>query len=268
MNKQNLAFDTLNAIDLFDGGDHTKDMLIMHIPHSGIIIPNITGYQLSNEELNGEMNLLTDHHTDIIFNIADVTQIVPTFSRIFCDVERLPDMYEPQFINGRGYFYTHTDNGKLLRNDIFGIKDIVYHDYYLTHHNMLKFYVDEKLIGFGKVLIIDCHSFSNIPLNTDLDKHSIRPDICIGVDEFHTPKELIDFTVNYFESLGYSVLINSPHSGTIIPLDYLNKDKNVMGIMIEINKDLYMREDYSDKMSEVIKLNAQLSKFICNLSLE
>lgn len=46
--------------------------------------------------------------------------------------------------------------------------------------------VTEKLKERDKVLIIDCHSFPDKPMNRDLIQESPRPDFCIGTDKFHT----------------------------------------------------------------------------------
>jgi N-formylglutamate amidohydrolase len=80
-------------------------------------------------------------------------------------------------------------------------------------------------------------------LNSDLDKTEDRPDISLGVDYFHTPEWLVNKLKLSFEKNNLSVKINSPYSGTIIPLKYYNKDKRVMGIMIEVNKKLYLGDE-------------------------
>lgn len=68
-------------------------------------------------------------------------------------------------------------------------------------------------------------------------------DICIGTCDTYTNQELIDFTVMHFKSYGYSVEINKPYSGTIIPNKYLNKkEKRLSSIMLEINQKIYLND--------------------------
>ena len=67
-----------------------------------------------------------------------------------------------------------------------------------------------------------------------------RPDFCLGTDDFHTPKELYLPVQDFLTSLGYKVLINNPYAGTMIPMKYYQKNKNVNGLMIEVNRKLYM----------------------------
>ena len=47
------------------------------------------------------------------------------------------------------------------------------------------------------------------------------------------------------ESCGYSTAWNQPFSGTIVPMKHYNKDQRVQSLMIEINRWLYLAEDYS-----------------------
>lgn len=230
--------------------DKIKESLIFHIPHSSTHIPFYAGFNL--DLLKSEMIKLTDWATDEIFNIVDADMLITPFSRLFCDVERLPDNQESMFDVGRGFFYTHTDEGEILREEVGDIKTFVL-DYYNIHHKQLTDLTQSKLDNLNQVNIIDCHSFTDKPFNTDLDK-STRPDICIGTDEFHTPKFLIDLVKLGFENAGYTVKINSPYIGTIVPLKFYNKEKRVNSIMIEINRNLYMENNKPIK-EKVLKLN-------------
>ena len=47
------------------------------------------------------------------------------------------------------------------------------------------------------------------------------------------------------ESCGYSSARDQPFSGTIVPMKHYNKDQRVQSLMIEINRWLYLGEDYS-----------------------
>ena len=80
-------------------------------------------------------------------------------------------------------------------------------------------------------------------------------DICIGTDNFYTDKELVDFTINHFKRYGYSVAINAPYSGTIVPNKYYNKnDKRISSIMIEVNRRIYLNnKDDFYKLKECLE---------------
>jgi len=80
----------------------------------------------------------------------------------------------------------------------------------------------------------------------------------LGIDEYHTPNWLITQLKKGFENHNLSVKINSPYSGTIIPLTHYKKDKRVKGIMIEINRKLYISDGVVND-DEVKKLNDIIS---------
>ena len=101
----------------------------------------------------------------------------------------------------------------------------------------------ESLRDNNTALIVDCHSFSNEVLPHE--ESDVRPDICIGTDNFHTPLELLSEVSGLFTDQGYDVAVNQPFSGTIVPLQYYGKDQRVTSIMIEINRKLYLDENFN-----------------------
>jgi N-formylglutamate deformylase len=239
--------------------DDFKNQIILHIPHSKTDIPIKEGFNI--DFIESETKLLVDHATDKIFNLPNVDSIVFEYNRIFCDVERLEDKNEPLFEKGRGFYYTHTDDGKVLRDCIPEIKSVIKKDFYDKHHKKLESITEEKLKKYNSSLIVDCHSFTDEPFKSDIDKKFNRPDICLGTDEYHTPDWLLKKLKNGFERNGLSVEINSPYSGTIIPLKFYNKDKRVKGVMIEINRKLYI-ENGEVNDNNVSKLNEIISRVL------
>ena len=169
----NIKNNTILGQDLFE---YTfKKSLIMHIPHASVFIPNKQDYIINETELNKELLKLTDIGTDIIFNMGDdVTHVNFNYNRLYCDVERLPDNQEEMYKVGRGFYYTKTDDGYHLRcnNDKQIVKEI-YDKYHEDFNNL----VEEKLKTNGVANIIDCHSFSDVPFNTDINQEGDRPDI-------------------------------------------------------------------------------------------
>lgn len=63
---------------------------------------------------------------------------------------------------------------------------------------------------------------------------------------------MTDYFINYFRSDGYTIAINYPYSGSIIPNKYYGKDNvHIVSIMLEINKRVYM--DDFDNFKRVLK---------------
>ena len=219
-----------------------KKQLIIHIPHSSSHIPFNDGYVCDGESLENEIMLLTDWFTDDLFHSDKDIMVVSDFSRVFCDVERFADdAEEPMAAFGMGAVYTHLDNGKPMRIVSSRLRKHIMKEYYQRHHEKLTNAVASQIEIAGSALILDGHSFPDQPFRRDLDQADNRPDICIGTDEFHTPKELIDCSIDYFTGLGYSVSINSPYSGSLVPMRFFRKDKRVSSIMLEINRRLYLK---------------------------
>ena len=140
---------------------------------------------------------------------------------------------------GMGVCYTQNAFGEPLREVTKQERSYIIETYYRPHHEKLTDAVEQELDEDNTALVIDCHSFPNTPLPCNLSQCTSRPDICIGTDSFHTPDKLRDETVAYFEGCDYSVAINNPFAGTLIPMKYYQKDKRVQGIMIEVNRNIY-----------------------------
>lgn len=237
--------------------------LILHIPHSSNLIPVKGGYVGGDTELDSEILKLTDWHTEDLFASADDISIVAEFSRLFCDPERfVNDEEEVMAKYGMGVLYETTDDGRLMRKVTPELRERIISEYYVPHHKRFKEAVCLQLEQHSKALIVDCHSFCDTPFERDLDKRPNRPDICIGTDNYHTSEELRDFTVRYFQNKGLSVGLNTPYSGTIVPLEYYGEDKRVQSIMVEINRKLYMEEGSSRKSGNYDSIKCIIHEYL------
>ncbi|WP_396139872.1 N-formylglutamate amidohydrolase [Flavobacterium sp.] len=229
--------------------------LILHIPHSSVNMPFLDGYIQDADKINNELIKLTDWYTDELFYSESDSMIIPPFSRMFCDVERFEnDEDEIMSKVGMGVLYESCDDGSLLRKVSPALRSRIIRDYYWKHHNALLEEVDKQLKNDGSCLIIDCHSYPSKPLIRDLDQTAARPDFNIGTDKYHTPQKLIDASIAYFEQKGYSIGVDWPYKGTIVPLAHYQKNKKVNSIMLEVNRELYLNEPSntkSDRFNEI-----------------
>ena len=90
------------------------------------------------------------------------------------------------------------------------------------------------------------------------DKRTDLPDICIGFDELYYNENLVNYIKTYFEKLGYTIALNYPYSGTIIPNKYIQeKSDNLYSVMIEINKKLYL-DNENNKITNFNTLKKQI----------
>ena len=225
--------------------------LILHIPHSSTNIPFLDGYVADEMKIQNEIVKLTDWYTDELFFSNSDTMIIAPFSRLFCDVERFEnDDDEVMSRVGMGAVYERFDNGDLLRTVTTDLRTEIIKDYYWKHHNTFLDMVKEQLDQSNSCLIVDCHSYPSTPIIRDLDQTSIRPDFNIGIDSYHTPNELIAVSIAYFEQKGYTLGVDWPYSGTIVPMKYYQKNKTVHSIMLEVNRKLYLNEPSNEKSKQ------------------
>lgn len=242
--------------------------IILHIPHSSPYIPYYDGFKVERQIIKKEVNLLTDWFTDEIFDLP-YSKVVTPFSRIFCDVERFEnDEDEVMSQYGMGLCYSHTDSGQTMREVTTALRSTIASQYYRKHHDEFERLTTEGLLKFGKLIIIDCHSYPDKPMRRDLNQEVPRPDFCIGSDDFHTPEYLTKSAVRFLQGQGYDVKINNPYAGSIVPLKYYQKEKNVMSLMVEINRKLYMRTMNNEvfKTESFVKIKELIGNLVTNIA--
>jgi N-formylglutamate deformylase len=120
--------------------------------------------------------------------------------------------------------------------------------------------VNDVIARSGVCLIVDCHSFSSVPLPHEPDQAANRPDFCVGTDSFHTPAAVRDAIVAAAQSEGYSVAVDAPFSGALVPISYYGKDRRVLSVMIEVNRRLYMEGHSGVKAPGFAKVPATLGR--------
>lgn len=242
--------------------------MILHIPHSSMLIPDDIRRQfiLSDDELEKELLSMTDLYTDDLFHPLTKfdTAIIYPVTRLVVDPERfIVDKQEPMSEKGMGVIYTKTAHGKDLRHSItHQERTMLINMFYFWHHDILTNAVESELRINGSALIVDCHSFPSVPLPYEFSQSLDRPDICIGVDSFHTPEELSLECIKSFQEKGYTVRINQPFSGTIVPMPHYLKNKDVQSIMIEVNRSLYMYENTGEKKTKYDKVRSDLESVL------
>ncbi|MGQ4425281.1 N-formylglutamate amidohydrolase, partial [Streptomyces violaceoruber] len=79
------------------------------------------------------------------------------------------------------------------------------------------------------------------PLPYELHGGGPRPPVCLGTDAFHTPPGLLAAAREAFAPCGETGL-DSPFSGTYVPLGFYGTRSEVGALMVEIRRDTYMTE--------------------------
>ncbi|MBO4229961.1 MAG: N-formylglutamate amidohydrolase [Clostridia bacterium] len=233
---------------------------IFHIPHASTFIPDryLSGFLPGLEE-----NLLrmTDWYTDELFDFGFGDRLVYPVSRLVCDPERFRDDEREEMAQiGMGVAYQTGYDLKPIRRKLTPEKrEEILRAYYDPHHRKLNKLTEEKLALYRRCLIVDCHSFHATPL--PYEKDGLRPDICLGTDDFHTPEWLSESLAKSFWRMGYTVSMNRPFAGTMVPLSHYGKDPRVLSVMIEVNRGLYMTEN-GEKKDAFAQMKRDIGKAI------
>ncbi|MDB2439919.1 N-formylglutamate amidohydrolase [Hellea sp.] len=171
------------------------------------------------------------------------------FPRCFVDVNRAPDELprewaadtqsaSPRAEAGLGVIPTMLSENTPIYKRPLSFKaarqrlNTLYHPY----HDALQELITEAGLGFGSVLLIDCHSMPGFaPMG------SRRPDIILG-DRFGVSchPETIARVEQSFRAMGYNVTRNYPYAGGYVTQHYGKPRSGIEALQIEINRDLYL----------------------------
>jgi N-formylglutamate deformylase len=236
-----------------------RGALLLHIPHSGLVIPEeYRGIYLYPQLLTTKALQAADLYTEELFRLPVDSLIFP-YSRLLCDVERFRNPADEAMSKlGMWICYTHDMQGQELAHFDKQHVEQILTNYYDLHHLNLTQMVTSKLRQWGQVLIIDCHSF---PENLPYYKPGIRPDICLGTDNYHTPLPLVTMAKTFLEKCGYSVAINYPFSGSLVPMQFYQKEQRIYSLMLEINRRLYC-DTTNEKLRTFTKVQQDLRDFL------
>ena len=176
------------------------------------------------------------------------------------DLERYTnDSEEPNAAFGQGVIYTHNTQGEKIRKELSPRERwLLLENYYRPWHHQLSLSIEQQIARWGHCLLLDCHSFPDTPFAHEDDQGSLRPDICLGVCG-NTPQWLLDNCISLFKQRGYSVEVNFPYSGCLVPGRF-HRDKRVPAIMIEINRRLYL-QPFSRDVYRLGNVPLKLAKF-------
>ncbi|MFF5012914.1 N-formylglutamate amidohydrolase [Streptomyces sp. NPDC001165] len=222
--------------------------VLLHVPHSARAIPEDVrkGILLDDTALGLELDHITDAHTSRIAEraagLAGLTpwRFVNRLSRLVVDPERFPDEREEMLAVGMGAVYTRTTHRGELRAADTDPEPLV-ERYFRPYARAMTEAVAGRLAATGRAVVIDVHSYPSQALPYELHGTGPRPPVCLGTDAFHTPPELREAARKAFSAYGETGL-DSPFSGTYVPLEYYGRDRRVSALMVEIRRDTYMTE--------------------------
>ncbi|WP_229075509.1 N-formylglutamate amidohydrolase [Actinoplanes sp. DH11] len=220
--------------------------VILHVPHASREVVG-SGLLLGAGELAEELDNLTDAWTDVIAARAAGAalrrpwMLVNRLSRLVVDPERFTDDTEEMLAAGMGPVYTHGYAGRRLRADDPARDAALLAEHFFPYAAAMTTLTGERLAATGRAVILDIHSYPSEPLPYELHGTGPRPPICLGTEGAHTPPWLLDAARGAFAGAG-EIGLNSPFAGCYVPSAYWQRDTAVSALMVEIRRDIYMRE--------------------------
>jgi N-formylglutamate amidohydrolase len=240
--------------------------LVLSSPHSGSVYPArfLAGARLDALALRRS----EDAFVDELF-LGAVRLGAPLlrarFPRAYLDVNREPYELDPRMFEGRLPPFVNSRSlrvagglGTIARvvgeaQEIYakrlsvdeGIRRIEH--LYKPYHATLRALLDRAMAGFGRALLVDCHSMpstSALALNgTVWRDEKLKADFVVG-DRYGTScsRLLADAVDDTLTKLGYTVQRNKPYAGGFITEHYGQPATGRHALQIEINRALYMDE--------------------------
>ncbi|WP_328430346.1 N-formylglutamate amidohydrolase [Streptomyces sp. NBC_00443] len=242
--------------------------VILHVPHSARRIPADAraSIVLDDRALERELDHITDAHTaELAEAAAERASLTPwrfvnRLSRLVVDPERFPDEREEMLAVGMGAVYTRTSHLADLRPADTDPEPLV-ERYFRPYAKAMTAAVSDRLAATGRAVIIDVHSYPAARLPYELHGEGPRPPVCLGTDSFHTPPELLAAARDAFAPCGETGL-DSPFSGTYVPLEFYGSEPRVGALMIEIRRDTYMTEPGGPAGAGLTRLSAALAALV------
>lgn len=222
-----------------------KSAVILHAPHGGTHIPpDARGVFIIGEDaLAAELLAMTDHRTDSFVEAAldaePTSAVINHQSRFIVDVERFPGLEEEMNAVGMGVLYTHGSQRQRIRI-VPDDRQKTYLDFFRDYSTQFERLVDAALAAHGCAVIIDVHSFPTRPLPYELHSDELRPELCVGYEDFHMGAGLRGRVARAFAA--WEQGDNESFHGAYVPLKHYRADPCVHSAMLEIRRDQYMNE--------------------------
>ena len=255
--------------------NYWRSGVIFASPHSGHLYPKafISRSSLHEQALRrNEDAFIAELFAPVVDMGAPL--LAAQFPRCFVDVNRAPDELpyawmpeakgtSPRAEAGLGVVPTRlSEDTEIYKKPLSfrAARDRIarlYHPY----HDALQELITKASLGFGSVLLMDCHSMPGFaPMG------SRRPDIILG-DRFGVSchPETIARVERAFQQQGYNVTRNYPYAGGYVTQHYGKPRAGIEVLQIEINRDLYLNPVTMKKKRSYETLAENLKSIIAEI---
>jgi N-formylglutamate deformylase len=233
---------------------------IVHAPHVSQAIPAAVRRELAVTDtgLAVELDAMTDAGVaPVAARIANrsragdgppATVVAATLSRLVFDPERFAD--DPMEAQGMGVVYTRRADGTPLRSPLPTSRREWYLGQHRAYTRSLERAVSGAVARCGAAFVVDLHSYARDPLGYE-DPAAERPQVCVGVDPFHTPSWLTHLATETFAAR-FDTAVNTPFAGAYVPGRLYRRERRVRALMVEVRRDVLGDDDARSQLSELL----------------
>lgn len=209
--------------------ENDKIPIIVSMPHSGTYLPQEMKEKLADNIVLANMDW---YLPKLLFFLKDfgITTLINNVSRYVIDTNReITDSKSDSY--AKNYIYIKTTFNYEMYKKVLDNNEINYRikKYYTPYHDCITNLMNDKLIKFNKVYLIDLHSFGK----------DIEEDLVLGNNYYQTANyEFTDLLESLLKKNGFKVSLNDPYSGGYIVKKYASE--NVETIQIELSYKKYI----------------------------
>lgn len=254
--------------------------LVVSVPHAGRHFPPefLQNTRLSENQLRGNEDLFVDELVEPVAN-QGIPVLRMNIARSFIDVNRDKIELDAKM------FYDYPEDKIAIENNRcrFGLGlihriDVENHliydgllsyaevqerikNVYDVYHKRLQQLINKCYKKFGFCCVLDCHSMPSKICK--IIPESPHIDFCLG-DLFSQscPSEYTAFLQNSLTGRGYTATANVPYSGAFTTFNYCQPRKKIYTLQMEINREIYAKEDKRQKSADFQKVMADTSGVI------
>ncbi len=138
--------------------------------------------------------------------------------------------------------------------------------YYWPYHEALKELVEATMAGFGRCILVDCHSMPSVGGPMDHGPGRRRVDFVLG--DCHGTScapVIMDAVERTLRDMDYHVARNTPYSGGFVTRHYGKPAEGIHSLQIEISRCLYMNETEITRGAGLPRLARDLRAVIATL---
>lgn len=182
-------------------------------------------------------------------------------------VDRPP--HNPRISSGLGVIPRVVSNGRAIYRGKITMADAQERlaRHWHPYHNALRDLVEESRAGFGKAVLVDCHSMPHEAIEAHARGGVPHPEIVLG-DRFGAAagREVMDLVESAFRAAGLRVVRNAPFAGAYIAQAYGRPSRGCHVVQIEIDRSLYMDEARILPRRDFAAFQALMTKVIAQIT--